>query len=160
LFEEHGVDLVLNGDDHLYQRTKPLQDGSPADKGPVSIVNGLGGSDTYEFEDEGDRPNWEAHRFSEEYGTVVLEAYEDRLDAQFVGIEGATTDAFTLVGGANGSATTTDAGVDDPGSDEAGSSEDEVDGNEEETGPTPVPGPGLVATALAAIAVAHGIRDR
>lgn len=105
LFEEYGVDVVVNGDDHLYQRTHPLVDGEPADEGPVYMVNGLGGSDTYEFEDEDEeeRPEWEAARFNGDYGTVLFEASEDRLTSRFVTLNGTTIDEFTLANGSDGS---------------------------------------------------------
>lgn len=156
LFEEHGVDLVLNGDDHLYQRTQTLQGGEPAEEGPVYVVNGLGGSDTYDFaDDEEDRPGWEAHRFNDEYGTLVLDAYEDRLESRFVTLEGDVVDPFTLVDGANGSAhvleeATAAGDVDE----EAEDAEPEVDDEDEGVLAAPAVGAGAGLAALLAAAVA------
>lgn len=46
LFLEHGVDLVLAGHDHHYQRTRPLRRGRVVDPGcgPVHFVTGGGGA--------------------------------------------------------------------------------------------------------------------
>ncbi len=49
LFERYGVDLVLAGHDHHYERTLPLSDGLPVDAGcgPVYVVTGGGGSSQF-----------------------------------------------------------------------------------------------------------------
>lgn len=157
LFEEHGVDLVLNGDDHLYQRTKTLQGGEPAEEGPVYVVNGLGGSDTYTFQDEGQPPPWEAHRFNDDYGTLVVDAYEDRLEGRFLTLNGTSVDEFTLAGGANGSPTLVDQST------EANRSESAAgNGSATEEGADETPGPTTLAVVLAAAsaALAAGRRRR
>ncbi len=61
LFEEHGVDLVLAGHDHNYQRSYPLRDHAPVnrdmnaygvDDGPIYIVTGGAGEGRYGLEDD------------------------------------------------------------------------------------------------------------
>jgi chitodextrinase len=47
LFQSHGVDLVLSGDAHNYQRSKPLINGAPVTSGGVTyVVSGGGGNGT------------------------------------------------------------------------------------------------------------------
>ncbi len=53
-FEEHmmlrhGVDLVLVGHDHIYERSKPMAYGRPRDNGYVQITQGGGGRGLYEL---------------------------------------------------------------------------------------------------------------
>ncbi len=49
LFDEYGVDLVLSGHDHHYERTRPLHDDEIAlpGCGPVYIVTGGGGASRF-----------------------------------------------------------------------------------------------------------------
>jgi hypothetical protein len=61
LFDRHGVDLVINGHNHIYERTDPVRAGSatglappgatvyPAISGPTYIVAGAAGKNLYEF---------------------------------------------------------------------------------------------------------------
>jgi 3',5'-cyclic AMP phosphodiesterase CpdA len=50
IMQQYGVDLVLTGHDHLYQRTKPLRDGAITtidEGGIVYIVTGAGAAASY-----------------------------------------------------------------------------------------------------------------
>jgi len=47
LFEAHGVDVVLTGHDHCYQRFPPMSGGAPAADGVRYIVAGTGGASLY-----------------------------------------------------------------------------------------------------------------
>lgn len=49
LFEEHGVDLVLSGHDHHYERSRPIREERPVPPGcgPVYVVTGGGGASLY-----------------------------------------------------------------------------------------------------------------
>jgi len=61
LFDQHGVDLVINGHNHIFERTDPLRGGSsggpapagstirPASQGTTYITAGSGGIGLYEF---------------------------------------------------------------------------------------------------------------
>jgi chitodextrinase len=61
LFEQNGVDVVLSGDAHNYQRTKPLIGGAAATSGGVTyIVSGGGGNGLNSF--TGTMPTWQAFR--------------------------------------------------------------------------------------------------
>jgi hypothetical protein len=43
LFDKHGVDLVINGHNHGYERTTPIRNGTPSDTGTTYICAGGGG---------------------------------------------------------------------------------------------------------------------
>lgn len=159
LFEEHGADLVLNGDDHLYQRTETLQEGEPADEGPVFIVNGAGGSDPYEFQDEDQEPPaWEATRYADGYGTLVLETDGDRLEGRFVTLNGTVVDRFALEGGAEGPPTLApvDGTAEDDGAE--GEAADEEDGDDGALVPAPGAASLVAGIAMAALAVSRAPR--
>jgi predicted phosphodiesterase len=47
LFDKYHVDVVLNGHDHEYEATHPLNNGAVAAQGTIYIVNGGAGSDPY-----------------------------------------------------------------------------------------------------------------
>lgn len=47
LFEEHGVELYLNGHEHSYERTWPLKEGAINEQGVVYITNGCAGDEYY-----------------------------------------------------------------------------------------------------------------
>ncbi len=47
----HGVDLLLVGHDHIYERSKPMGAGLPLDIGYVQITQGGGGQSLYELVD-------------------------------------------------------------------------------------------------------------
>lgn len=57
IFDEHGVDLVLSGHDHTYQRTYPMRGGEPLPsprepnyidpEGTIYVVTGAGGATVY-----------------------------------------------------------------------------------------------------------------
>jgi hypothetical protein len=47
----HGVDLLLVGHDHIYERSKPMGLGLPLDSGYVQITQGGGGQSLYELVD-------------------------------------------------------------------------------------------------------------
>lgn len=74
LLEEHmlvryGVDVLIAGHNHHYERTKPMAYGTATDQrttgyddpaGYIEIVTGGGGTGLYEFRDPGDFPDWSA----------------------------------------------------------------------------------------------------
>jgi len=47
IYDARGVDLVMNGHDHDYERSKTMKGGMPSASGTVYIVNGGGGADLY-----------------------------------------------------------------------------------------------------------------
>ncbi len=90
LFEEHGVDLILTGHNHNYQRSKVVKTGSgqvkrpevtqqvenrsgPFDtrKGIIHIVSGTGGHELRGFDN--DKPEYYIETRIEDYGFFMLE---------------------------------------------------------------------------------------
>ncbi|MCU1375480.1 MAG: hypothetical protein JWO68_2766 [Actinomycetia bacterium] len=48
LFDDHDVDLVINGHNHCYERTHPLRRGKVSDDGTVFVTAGGGGQTAYQ----------------------------------------------------------------------------------------------------------------
>ncbi len=119
VLDRYDVDLVVQGHDHVYERTKTLAGGDLDDTGIVYLTSGAAGSGTYEW--SGDRPDWTAHRDNDHYGTLVLDLAPDRADGRFVALGGETLDTFSVAnvpddGVAYLSGEDTAAGPDDGGS--------------------------------------------
>lgn len=95
LFERHGVDLVLSGHDHHYERSRPLRRGEvvPQGCGPVYMVIGGGGASRYA------RSLAEARimaRQSRSYHYLDLTIRGDALTGVAVGPDGGVIDEFRL----------------------------------------------------------------
>ena len=92
LFERYGVDLVLNGHDHDYERTIPIKESAIAtDKAVPYVVTGGGGAELY--------PNgtsaWTAYSASVyEYVRVATEPCTLKLEA--IGLDGGIFDSMSL----------------------------------------------------------------
>lgn len=94
-FERHGVDLVLSGHNHIYERSVPVRDGGevPTGEGTVYLVSGGAGAPLYENVDDGlwfgSVANPIEHYVIAEFspGEVVFTAYD---------LSGTTIDRFTL----------------------------------------------------------------
>ena len=94
MFEKHGVDLVLTGDDHAYMRSHPLRGeqvmDSPAD-GPIYILS-VAGTKMYEQEDA----PYVAKRFTDTSTYQVIDIDGGRLEYTAYDIDGQVMDAFTI----------------------------------------------------------------
>lgn len=102
-FERAGVDLVLAGHDHSYERTWPLRGGEPAvasgvafapDAGVIHVTTGGGGEGLYD-EFESPQPTWSAVRLAQ-FHRLQIEASPSRLSVHAVGLDGGTLDAFAI----------------------------------------------------------------
>jgi hypothetical protein len=84
LFIEYGVDLVLNGHDHHYERTVPMD-------GVTYVISGAGaklrGSGTSDFTAVAEN----------QLQFMLAEATRDALRLQAIGVDGVVIDEFTLV---------------------------------------------------------------
>lgn len=149
LFDEYGVDLVLNGDDHFYSRSHPLDGGEVNGTGTTYIVHGAAGAEMYEFEHDEPR-EWEARRYNEEYGTLHLSLTPDRIVGRFVDLDGTEIDRFAIGHTASGRPTQVPL-TDAPEPSEGGGPASDA--------PATTPGLGLAALA-AALAVAAAIANR
>jgi len=107
LYVENGVNLVIAGHDHFYERTWPVNGEKVSDKGngdvfsqghePIHLVIGIGGRSAYE-ELEEPQPEWSAYRENSSYGWTRL-VYDDntrQLEFTHHRIDGTIGDSFTL----------------------------------------------------------------
>ena len=102
LFQNEKVSLVLSGNSHNYERSKPLKNGSPAAGGVTYIVSGGGGNGHNAFTIA--EPAWSAYRnaVSYEYAKVTVSPTALRVDA-IDSVTNAAIDSVTI----GGTATTT-----------------------------------------------------
>ena len=98
IVDDSEIDLVVNGHEHAYERTKPLRRGSvvaPKD-GTVYVVAGGGGADLYvsgaEFWTEVSEST---------HGAGIIRARRGSLEFRAVRADGTALDAFTLTKPAN-----------------------------------------------------------
>lgn len=112
-FEKCGVNLVLAGHVHNYQRTKPLQylgndtfkfddnfDGMKVKrtKLPIYLVEGAGGQGLYDVNLEETPSKWQPFmvKYKGSFGLGVFEATKDKLDYRHLGSNGEEQDHFIL----------------------------------------------------------------
>ena len=97
LFEQYGVDLVLNGHDHNYERTKVMKGDAVAASGARGIpyvVVGSGGATLRTF--PGSSPSWSAFRDNTNVGYLDVVVDGGALTAKFITSAGAVRDSLTL----------------------------------------------------------------
>ncbi|MFC7154781.1 purple acid phosphatase family protein [Halomarina halobia] len=104
LFDEYGVDLVLAGHNHSYERSKPIVGETAGEVGTTYVVNGTGGSGHYGFRHD-EPPEWTAFRDSDRYGIVRLSFSERRIEGEYVALDGTVVDSFALAKTADGEPT-------------------------------------------------------
>ncbi len=86
MFRRHGVDLVLNGHDHLYSVSKSL-------RGIRYVVTGGGGANLYECSRK-----WFTQVCKEQHHYLEVVVEDDHLRARAVPPEGRPIDVFTTTG--------------------------------------------------------------
>ena len=91
LCERFGVDMVLTGHEHCYERTWPLLQDHRVDRGLVQVVSGGGGAPLYSV----GRSDWTAVSESVAHFCMVS-INGGQLDLDVYDIEGNAIDAFTL----------------------------------------------------------------
>jgi tartrate-resistant acid phosphatase type 5 len=84
-FAAWGIDLVLTGHDHHYERIER--------DGVTYIVNGLGGRSLYPVA-HADAPEHRA--FNAHYGGEIIEVTSTRLNSRFYAVDGTLVDEFTI----------------------------------------------------------------
>ncbi|MBI4425891.1 MAG: metallophosphoesterase [Elusimicrobia bacterium] len=92
LLERHGVDLVFQGHDHHYERTAPIREGRPAERGPVYLVVGNGGAPLHSIRK---RRAWSAYR-AKRFGYVLVRIDGGRLQVEAKSPEGEVFDRLEL----------------------------------------------------------------
>jgi predicted phosphodiesterase len=106
LFVEQGVDLVIWGHDHYYERTWPVINSTVQDRGvngngidfsepgaPIHIIAGTAGRESYDYDNE--QPEWVYYR-EKSYGMLVITADTDEMRVEYQNHGGEVGDAFTL----------------------------------------------------------------
>jgi uncharacterized protein (TIGR03382 family) len=98
IYEKYGVDLVLAGHDHEYERMKPIKEGqavAPGTEGAVQyVVVGSGGARIKGFPTS--FQPWDAYRNDQDHGFIDVRVEGGTLTAEFVGIDGKVLDRFTM----------------------------------------------------------------
>ncbi|QSQ27881.1 metallophosphoesterase [Pyxidicoccus parkwayensis] len=96
LFEKYGVDLVLTGHDHNYERSKPMEGDAVAAAGrgiPYLVVGG-GGAALRPFATS--RPDWSVIRDDKAHGFLDVNVVDGTLTANLIETDGSVLDSFTL----------------------------------------------------------------
>lgn len=95
LFDRYGVDLVLAGHDHHYERMWPIRDGERVRRGcgTVYVVSGGGGASRYA---RAIAPSRLSARSVRAYQFLELEVSEGGIQGTAVGTEGQTLDRFQV----------------------------------------------------------------
>lgn len=91
LFERYGVDMLLTGHDHNYERAWPLRGDERRDDGVVHVVSAGGGAELY----PSGRSAWTAYSESVHHYCLIRVAGE-RLDLDVFDVEGNRMDVLTL----------------------------------------------------------------
>jgi len=92
IFEEYGVDLVVNGHDHYYQRTYAIGSYSGIDrKGVYHLISGGGGAGTYPIV-----PKIHAAARRRVHHITVMDVMGDRIIGRAIDIDGTIFDSFVL----------------------------------------------------------------
>jgi len=87
VLQDAGVDVVLNGHEHSYERFAPQRDSgrATAEEGMAEFVVGTGGRNLRGFKDV--KPNSEV-RWNDSFGVLGLTLYADGYDWRFHGTPG------------------------------------------------------------------------
>lgn len=95
LFERYGVDLVLTGHDHHYERSRPILDDEVVDDGcgPVYVVTGGGGASRFA---RSIAPSRLSARFSRAHHFLRLVVEAGGIEATAIGVDGQPIDAFRV----------------------------------------------------------------
>ncbi|HEX5745613.1 MAG TPA: metallophosphoesterase [Archangium sp.] len=93
VLEQYGVDMVLTGHDHTYERTHPMKGNTAAAGGVTYLVVGTG-SHTKAFVPT--QPSWSAMRSNRSSGYLDVTIEDGTLTGQMVSQTGAVLDTFRL----------------------------------------------------------------
>jgi len=108
IYQRYGVDLILAGHNHMYERSLPMAAGVPTNDqqrytreqiGFVQVVNGGGGNGLYEFRPEYSFQAWSAEH-ALRYATTAFRVDEERIEAKAVDARtGDLLDEFIVMAG-------------------------------------------------------------
>lgn len=85
LFKKYGVQLYINGHEHDYERTQPID-------GTTYLITGIGGAALRPV----GRSEWTAFSTSQ-FGFSALEVYDDRMEIQGIGTDDQVFDRGTIL---------------------------------------------------------------
>ena len=91
IFERHGVDLVFAGHNHVYERTRPIDDFEEGDHGVVYVTTGGGGGSL----DVTGNQDFTAYTASTRH-FVRVSVSGDTLALEAVGADGSAFDSYTV----------------------------------------------------------------
>jgi hypothetical protein len=98
ILEKHGVDLVLTGHDHDYERSRPMKGTAAAEPGTPGavtyVVVGNGGAALRAF--RGAQPAWTAYRNDSDHGFLDVKVEGGVLSAEMRSTAGAVKDSFRI----------------------------------------------------------------
>jgi len=107
-YQRYGVDLILAGHNHMYERSLPMAGGVPTNDqqrytreqiGFIQVVNGGGGNGLYEFRPEYSFQAWSAEH-ALRYATTAFRVDEERIEAKAVDARtGELLDEFVVMAG-------------------------------------------------------------
>ena len=96
IFEANGVDLVLSGDDHVYERSHPMKGTEVAPAGTRGITYVVTGHGSEGRNWAMDQQAWSAYRNNTNVGFLDVKTQGGTLTARMVGADGNTYDTFTI----------------------------------------------------------------
>jgi len=91
-FDEWGINLVLSGDDHVYERIQR--------DGLIYVVNGVGGVELHEFVDT--PVSGSQFQYADAFGALRLDVHDDRIVGNFFNVSGEIIDTFTITASSDG----------------------------------------------------------
>lgn len=96
VMDDHGVDLVLVGHNHTYERSHPLRDRQIVEpgKGTIHLTAGAGGSSLRTFGSP--QPDVIAARDDTQYSITVIDVEPARMVVQQVGLDRSVLDSFEI----------------------------------------------------------------
>ena len=94
VLEKHNVDLVLQGHNHLYERSHPIRDGEPTrdGKGTIYVTTGAGGARLYEA--RSNRPPEIAAQYDAGHSFTLIDVAGDHLSIKQIDRQGNIVDEY------------------------------------------------------------------
>ncbi len=97
LMAQNGVDIVLNGHDHNYQRWVPLDGaGNPSPTGITEFIAGAGGHSIQTFVRDDPRVAFKSDAYPTTFGALRLELYPTHANFQYINTAGTTLDSGSV----------------------------------------------------------------
>lgn len=97
VFDRHGVGLVINGHNHMYECTYPMRGGRivPEGQGTVYLVSGAGGGELYEAGPAA--PAYLRKQVAGQFSFTVLDVHAGHVDLQQINLRGDVVDSARIL---------------------------------------------------------------